>query len=122
MLLVDGFIKNQELLNELKKDQHWANIPTFNWWDGWWKVKPRNIWETTIEIIWKSLIKPEDKICGFEYWASKVTENNTLAWHHDKDERLVKEKNTLSCPIVGHIYYVEIKINRNIMKINIKYS
>ena len=109
MLLIDGFIKNQKLLDELKKDLHWANIPTFNWWDGWWKVKPRNIWETTIEIIWKNLIKPEDKICGFEYWASKVTENSTLAWHHDKDERLVKEKNTLSCPIVGHIYYVEIK-------------
>ena len=65
MLLVDGFIKNQKLLDELKKDGHWANIPTFNWWDGWWKVKPRNIWETTIEIIWKSLIKPEYKICGF---------------------------------------------------------
>ena len=74
MLLIDGFIKNQKLLDELKKDLHWANIPTFNWWDGWWKVKPRNIWETTIEIIWKNLIKPEDKICGFEYWASKVTE------------------------------------------------
>ena len=109
MLLVDGFIKNQKLLGELKKDQHWANIPTFNWWDGWWKVKPRNIWETTIEIIWKSLIKPEDKICGFEYWASRVTENDTLEWHHDKDEKLVKEKNTMSCPGVGMIYYVEIK-------------
>ena len=109
MLLIDGFIKNQKLINELKRDQHWANIPTFNWWDGWWKVKPRNIWETTIEIIWKSLIKPEDKICGFEYWGSRVTENDTLEWHHDKDEKLVKEKNTITCPSVGMIYYVEIK-------------
>ena len=100
MLLVDGFIKNQKLLDELKKDHHWGNIPTFNWWDGWWKVKPRNIWETTIEIIWKSLIKPEDKICGFEYWASKLTENRVLEFHHDKDENLFKEKNTMSCPEV----------------------
>ena len=109
MLLVDGFIKNQKLLDELKKDHHWANIPIFNWWDGWWKVKPRNIWETTIEIIWKNIIKPEDKICGFEYWASRVTVNDILEWHHDKDEKLVKEKNTMICPSVGMIYYVEIK-------------
>ena len=41
MLLVDGFIKNRRLLDEIKKEHHWSNIPKYNWWDGWWKIKPR---------------------------------------------------------------------------------
>ena len=45
-------------LNEIKKEHHWSNIPKYNWWDGWWVVKPRNIWETTIEIIWKKFLNP----------------------------------------------------------------
>ena len=92
MLLVDGFIKNQKLLDELKKEHHWGNIPTFNWWDGWWKAKPRNVWETTIEIIWKSLIKPEDKICGFEYWASRVTKMIQLNGIMTKMKSWLKKK------------------------------
>ena len=59
MLLIDGFIKNKKLLNEIKKEHHWSNIPKYNWWGGWWVVKPRNIWETTIEIIWKKFINPQ---------------------------------------------------------------
>ncbi len=109
MLLVDGFIKSKKLLDELKKEEYWGNIPSSNWWDGWWKIKPRNIWETTIEIIWKNIIRPEDKICGFEYWANKHTENSELKWHHDKDEKLIKEKNQMSYPTVGMVYYVELK-------------
>ena len=88
MLLVDGFIKNQKLLDEIKKDNHWSpNVPHYNWWDGWWAVKPRNILETTIEIIWKNIIKPEHKFCGFEYWANTHTDNGSVEWHYDKDEK-----------------------------------
>ena len=108
MLLVDGFIKNQRLIDEIKKEHHWSNIPKYNWWDGWWVVKPRNIWETTIEIIWKKFLNPEEKICGFEYWATKLTENGSVKWHHDKDEKLVRQENKMVCPTVGHIYYAEI--------------
>ena len=108
MLLVDGFIKNQKLLNELKKDHHWLNTPAYNWWDGWWSVKPRNIWETTIEIIWKNFLPPGRKFCGFEYWATKLTDNGEVKWHHDKDEKLVRTEKKLVSPTIGHIYYAEI--------------
>ena len=109
MLLIDGFIKNQKLLNELKKDYHWLNTPAYNWWDGWWSVKPRNIWETTIEIIWKNFLPPGHKYCGFEYWATKLTDNGDVKWHHDKDEKLVREEKKLVCPSIGHIYYAYMK-------------
>ena len=37
MLLIDGFITNQKLLDEIKKDDHWSKskAPHYNWWmDG----------------------------------------------------------------------------------------
>ena len=70
-----------------KKEEHWANIPKYNWWDGWWKVKPRNIWETTIEIIWKNYINPKG-ISGFEYWATKLTENDHCNRKRSRRNRL----------------------------------
>tara|TARA_Y100000590_G_C15390462_1_gene889856 strand:+ start:154 stop:777 length:624 start_codon:yes stop_codon:yes gene_type:complete len=109
MLLVDGFIKNQKIIDEIKKEHHWSNIPKYNWWDGWWKVKPRNIWEQTIEIIWKQFLNPRDEICGFEYWATKLTDNGLCKWHHDKDEKLVRTEKKMISPTIGHIYYAEIK-------------
>tara|TARA_Y100000590_G_scaffold429126_1_gene541321 strand:+ start:70 stop:708 length:639 start_codon:yes stop_codon:yes gene_type:complete len=108
MLLVDGFIKHEKILKEIKKDHHWLNTPTYNWWDGWWKIKPRNIWETTIEIIWKNFLPSDHKYCGFEYWATKLTDNGEVKWHHDKDEKLVRKEKKMVCPTVGHIYYAEI--------------
>ena len=109
MLVVDGFIKNQKILNELKKDHHWSNMPAYSWWDGWWTIKPRNIWETAIELIWKQLLKPEDKICGFEYWATKLEKNGEVKLHHDKDEKLIRKEKKLACATVGHIFYVDTK-------------
>ena len=111
MLLVDGFIKNQKLLDEIKKDNHWSKskVPHYNWWDGWWAVKPRNIWETTIEIIWKNIIKPDHKFCGFEYWATKLIDNGSIVWHHDKDEKLIRKEKKMISPTLGHIYYAEIE-------------
>ena len=107
MLIVDGFIKSQKLLDEMKKEQHWLNIPTYNWWDGWWSTKPRNVWETAIELIWRQFIRPEDKICGFEYWATKLEKNGEVKFHHDKDEKLVRTEKKLVTPTVGHVYYAE---------------
>ena len=55
-------------LIEIQKEETWINLPTYNWWDGWWKCKPRNIMEILIEMIWKRL-NIEGKIAGFEYWS-----------------------------------------------------
>ena len=108
MLLVDGFIKHQKLLDDIKKKHHCENFPNYNWWDGWWSNKPRNVWETLIQLIWKNFLPPDHKFCGFEYWLTKLTDNGEVKWHHDKDEKLVRKEKKMVCPTIGHIYYVEI--------------
>ena len=108
MILIDNFLQDKKILNEIQKDETWINLPTYNWWDGWWKCKPRNIMETLIEMIWKSL-NIENKIAGFEYWSNSQTENQSLNWHLDKDEKLSLLKNKIISPSIGHIFYSKIE-------------
>ena len=62
MIVVDNFIKDKILLDELKNDNFWSNMPQLNWWDGWWKIEPRNICENFIKIVWKQFTNVENKI------------------------------------------------------------
>ena len=55
MIIIDNFIQDKKIFTEIQKEETWSNLPTYNWWDGWWKCKPRNIMETLIELIWKRL-------------------------------------------------------------------
>ena len=87
MIIIDNFLQDKKILIEIQKEETWSNFPTYNWWDGWWKCKPRNIMEILIEMIWKRL-NIENKIAGFEYWSNSQTKNQSLDWHLDKDEKL----------------------------------
>ena len=49
MLVIDNFIKDKDHLKILKNENTWDGFPKFNWWDGWWVCKPRNIMEKVIE-------------------------------------------------------------------------
>ena len=69
MIIIDNFLQDKKIFTEIQKEETWKNFPTHNWWDGWWKCKPRNIMETLIEIIWKR-IDIENKVAGFEYWSN----------------------------------------------------
>ena len=86
MIVIDNYLQDKKILEEIQKDETWINFPTYNWWDGWWKCKPRNVMEVLIEIIWKRL-SIENKIAGFEYWSNAQTSNQALDWHFDKDEK-----------------------------------
>ena len=55
MIIIDNFLQDKKILIEILKEETWSNFPTYNWWDGWWKCKPRNIMEILIEMIWKRL-------------------------------------------------------------------
>ena len=107
MIIIDNFLKDKKIIDILKDENTWKNFPTYNWWDGWWKVEPRNIMEHFIKITWSTFSKVENKIAGFEYWSNLHSKKGSLAWHADKDERLINEKNELSQPRIGHIYYVK---------------
>ena len=107
MLILDNLIKDQNLRNTFKADDTWENFPSLNWWDGWWKTKPRNIMEVVIEMIWKKYANFETNVAGFEYWSNLSGPNMNLGWHVDMDIRNYLENKTLIMPTSGHIYYTE---------------
>ena len=67
MIIIDNYLQDKKILEEVQKEETWINFPTYNWWDGWWKCKPRNLMERLIEIIW-SRLSVEKRFAGFEYW------------------------------------------------------
>ena len=107
MIVIDNFLKEKKILDILKNESTWKNFPTYNWWDGWWKIEPRNIMEHLIKIIWSTFSRVENNIAGFEYWSNLHSKKGKLDWHADKDERLITEKGELSQPRIGHIYYIK---------------
>ena len=92
MIVIDNFLKEKKILDILKNESTWKNFPTYNWWDGWWKIEPRNIMEHLIKIIWSTFSRVENNIAGFEYWSNLHSKKGKLDWHADKDERLITEK------------------------------
>ncbi len=107
MIVIDNFLKENKVIEILKNENTWKNFPTYNWWDGWWKIEPRNIMEHLIKIIWSTFSRVENNIAGFEYWSNLHSKKGKLDWHADKDERLITEKGELSQPRIGHIYYIK---------------
>ena len=106
MIILDNYLQDKKILEEIQKDETWLNFPTYNWWDGWWICKPRNIMETLIEIIWKRL-SVENKIAGFEYWCNSQTTSQSLDWHYDKDEKLNSLEKKIVSPSIGQIFYTK---------------
>ena len=108
MLIIDEFPSSNSLISKVKDKLFWEKRGKYNWWDGWWKVEPRNPAEELIVEIWKRVSNVEGKIAGFEYWSNYYSASSSLDWHKDKDERLFKENGTIISPDSGHIYYVDV--------------
>ena len=105
MIVVDNYIKDKILIDELKNEKFWSSLDQLNWWDGWWKIEPRNSCENFIKIVWKQFTNIENKVAGFEYWSNVHQIGDGLNWHVDKDEKLMKEKKELVMPSMGIVYY-----------------
>ena len=107
MVIFDDFIKDKKVISILKDKNTWNDFPSYNWWEGWWKVEPRNIMEELIKRVW-SQFQLENKIAGFEYWSNFQTPKNwKLNWHQDCDEKLRVTSNNVLSPTLGQIYYIE---------------
>ena len=107
MVIFDDFVKDKKIISILKNKNTWKDFPSYNWWDGWWKVEPRNIMEKLIKMVWGQF-QLENKIAGFEYWSNYQTSKNwKLNWHQDCDEKLRVTSNNVLSPTLGQIYYVE---------------
>ena len=104
----DNFLQDKALLKTLADEGLWRDaLGKYFWWDGWWRRDAHNVWERLAQAIWQPQAV-EGKIAGFEYWVNIIDADgpdNYLGWHRDKDERRVREKNEIACPLVGTVFY-----------------
>lgn len=108
MIVIDDFIKDQSLLDEIANDESFfGDNGNFMWWDGWWNSPANTLKKRIIELIWKD--HPLAKYAkGFEYWTWKMGANqNTddLDLHMDKDELAWDTHQKFLPALMGCIYY-----------------
>jgi hypothetical protein len=108
MLVCDGFLKDADLIGQLRNKNLWQRVPSYNWWDGWWRSSPASPVEKTIQNIWERQIA-ESEIAGFEYWFNILTNEANLKWHRDCDEGLRRRKGHCVSPVIGSVYYVIVR-------------
>lgn len=116
MIVIDDFIKDEGLLEEIANDENFFGPNgNFMWWDGWWNSPTDTLKKRIIQQIFKTnpLITPElnakiKKCAGFEYWTGKYgpdEEFDNLDMHYDKDEIAWDEYEKFVAPVIGCIYY-----------------
>ena len=116
MIIIDDFIKDEILLNDIKnKKDFFGKNGNFMWWNGWWNNQANTLKKRLIEYIWRynSPDKSYD-ISGFEYWTGVYGDghpNTDLGWHFDKDElhwkRTGGQENDgeIITPEIGTVFY-----------------
>ena len=132
MLVIDNFIKDQELLQEIElsaslfppsmgdedriatelNSYHYEQASCFApymFWDGWWRSEANTISKRMIQLIWKDYLPfPEEEICGFEYWTRTFNPGQYLDTHVDEDTFLYASKKIFRGPVIGCVYYPHI--------------
>ena len=119
MIIVDDFIKDAHLLQELDSDTtFFEQNGKYMWWGGPWNSPASTLKQRLIEEIW---IKnsPWDfprynpiTLSGFEYWTGKYSpsdvndgQNDNLNLHYDKDEPHWQQSGEVVIPLMGTVYY-----------------
>jgi len=119
MIIVDDFIKDTSLLQELDSDKTFFDSPgQYMWWGGPWNSQASTLKQRLIEEIW---IKnsPWDfprynpiTLSGFEYWTGKYSpsdvdddSNDNLIMHYDKDEPHWQSTGEIITPLMGSVFY-----------------
>jgi predicted 2-oxoglutarate/Fe(II)-dependent dioxygenase YbiX len=125
MIIIDDFIKNERLLNDISKDDNFFGPNgDFHWWGGWFKDGDENnihgspeantLKKQLIEEIWR-WNSPWDfprynplYLSGVEYWTGVYgpdKPNKNLGNHYDKDELHFKRTGEVVKPLMGTVYY-----------------
>ena len=116
ILVIDNFVKDVNLLTDIKNDDRFFADPgIYYWWDGWWNGEAKSVKQRLIEYIWADNCPLSQSITmrGFEYWTGIQTANpnlgfnNNLGNHYDKDEELFAQTGQIVTPIIGTVYYPE---------------
>lgn len=116
ILVIDNFIKDQDLLNRISNDNSFFTDPgNYYWWDGWWNSEANTLKKELIQYIWADNcpISQIFNISGFEYWTGVQSADpnsgfeNNLIMHKDKDEAYWDKTGEIVSPMIGTIYYPE---------------
>ena len=125
MIIIDDFIKNEQLLKDISNDEHFFGPNgDFHWWGGWFRdgdqTKTHGSPEATtlkkqlIEEIWR-WNSPWDfpryeplYLSGVENWTGVYGSdkpNKNLGNHYDKDELHFKRTGEIVRPLMGTVFY-----------------
>ena len=125
MIIIDDFIKNEQLLKDISNDEHFFGPNgDFHWWGGWFRNGEENdvhgspeantLKKQLIEEIWR-WNSPWDfprynplYLSGVEYWTGVYgpdKPNKNLGNHYDKDELHYKRTGEIVKPLIGTVYY-----------------
>eukprot|EP00977_Amphora_coffeiformis_P011607 scaffold2782_cov182-Amphora_coffeaeformis.AAC.37 len=103
-MIQSQYIQDEARLNELRDLTLWKECSQADsfWMDA--HQRPQNVWEELALEIWASR-EISQKAVGYEYWCNELEPDYPLTWHIDKDEILFKNKDILSTPTLGAVYY-----------------
>jgi hypothetical protein len=131
MIVIDNFIRDQELISDIKNDDNFfpkdmgsiENIGEVNnyfhvedadcyapymFWDGWWKSPADTLKKRVVQEIWSKdnfLPFPLEEVCGFEYWTRTFKEGQYLRLHVDEDTFAYQKDKTFNAPAYGCVWY-----------------
>lgn len=114
MLIVDNFIGDTALLEDIAKDPtFFAKNGRYMWYDGWWNSPLNSLKKRLIYELWgPSSIYPAVQVEGFEYWTGQFGEGHTesLVMHKDKDEEHWEKTGggnggEVITPVIGSVFY-----------------
>jgi hypothetical protein len=114
MIVIDNFIKDDNLLQEIDSDPNFFSKPIgsggyegkFTFWDGWWKSPANNTRKKLIKAIWENNLPiPIKDISGFEYWIRTYAKGDHIPFHFDEDIFLYKEDKIYQGSTAGCVYF-----------------
>jgi len=115
MIIIDGFVKDESLLQKIQQSNEFWKID-YHWWNGWWNTPASTLRHELIEYIWRynCPLRNSVSLDGFEHCvgiqqANSIVKNDIGEWslitHFDKDEKLWNETGQVVTPKLGTIFY-----------------
>ncbi len=115
MIIIDNFIKDQDLLDRIENDESFWQVG-YRWYDGWWSEGITDIRHELIHAIWGENSPYDYKnVIGFEHWVGDYTAEKdrherfggvwALKPHFDKDEELWHNTKEIIGPTIGTVFY-----------------
>lgn len=123
MIVIDDFINDHAILDEIERSGEFQTPKMWGWWDGWWKKQAYCHRELIVQYVWgahcplAAAAGFPNSIAGFEYWTlaheanpdlpTRSTSNgrDRIRPHRDRDESHFVDTGESKHPRVGAVYY-----------------